>query len=163
MTNDDKSAPAGMGPMRLNEKARRYWRDVAVFLETRAARTDDDGFGYHADAYRVAADAVRAALAAPPAQPVTGCGKRMGGGLAPLKCGERTELRTVLCIDCLPAQPVREQGGWATCPYVVPPRESKGREGFKCCLAAGHVGACAPAQQPPAVLAEATIDAVRHG
>jgi hypothetical protein len=53
---------------------------------------------------------VFALLAAPPAQPVTGCGKRMGGGMAPLKCGERTELRTVLCIDCLPAQPVREQG-----------------------------------------------------
>jgi hypothetical protein len=51
---------------------------------------------------------VFALLAAPPAQPVTGCGKRMGGGLAPLKCGERTELRTVLCIDCLPAQPVTE-------------------------------------------------------
>jgi hypothetical protein len=46
---------------------------------------------------------------------VTGCGKRMGGGLAPLKCGERTELRTELCIDCLPAQPVTDEPPKRTC------------------------------------------------
>jgi hypothetical protein len=98
-TNDDKSAPVRpVGPMGLIDEC------------NCGGLGDGDSFSHDEDcpegerlvrAYEEERDA-------PPAQPVTGCGKRMGGGLAPLKCGERTELRTVLCIDCSPAQPVTE-------------------------------------------------------
>ena len=98
-TNDDKSAPVRpVGPMGLIDEC------------NCGGLGDGDSFSHDEDcpegerlvrAYEEERDA-------PPAQPVTGCGKRMGGGLAPLKCGERTELRTVLCIDCLPAQPVTD-------------------------------------------------------
>ena len=137
MTNDDKSAPVGMVREPKNHVIKcwtGYFDAVRAGRKTFEVRKDDRDYqegdvvtlldfdpateqltgrqevrriGYLARAGLIPGGyCVFALLAAPPAQPVTGCGKRTGGGLAPLKCGERTEL----CIDCLPAQPVREQG-----------------------------------------------------